>query len=275
MELPPVLKNQKMPSKKLFSLRFLFNIFFAVSLGFNVYFLVFQEDSELVDSVYATALEDVKTFKKQISSPNKKSRNSGSMTTIFEKDLVGGINSTAEFSNKVKQVAFDASVPVNKGNIQTLKLKVRNSLNFTVCQEIKVKSECGVLAAHLARLLAWFLDVNRNLRNGDILNVVYERMDNEGQLKIRRLTFVSGYLGKTLEASFYTGIGMKYGGYFDRNGQEIAQRIKENESPITDYNEITSLPGDFRKGRRGHSGTDFKADVGTPIRASFDGRVTD
>ena len=157
---------------------------------------------------------------------------------------------------------------------QTLKLKVRNSLNFTVCQEIKVKSECGPLTAYLGRLLAWFLDVNRNLRNGDILNVLYERLNNEGQIKILKLTFKSGYLGKTLEANFYHGIGIKYSGYFDRNGKEIAQRIEGKQSPIAEYIEITSLPGDFRKGRRGHSGTDFKADVGTSIRATFDGRVT-
>ena len=67
---------------------------------------------------------------------------------------------------------------------------------------------------------------------------------------------------------------MKYGGYFDRKGKEIAQRIADKQSPIADYIEITSLPGDFRKGRRGHSGTDFKAEVGAPVRSTFDGRIT-
>ena len=35
-----------------------------------------------------------------------------------------------------------------------------------------------------------------------------------------------------------------------------------------------SLPGDFRKGRKGHFGTDFKADVGSTIRSTFDGRIS-
>jgi murein DD-endopeptidase MepM/ murein hydrolase activator NlpD len=33
------------------------------------------------------------------------------------------------------------------------------------------------------------------------------------------------------------------------------------------------LPGDFRKKAGGHSGTDFKAEVGTPIYSGFDGKV--
>ena len=274
MERSTLLKNQEMPPKKPFFFRSLFNLFFIISLGFNIYFLFFQGGSALVGHVHATGLEEVKGIRGQMASLNKKSAKSGSMTTINEEDLIRSSNPTEIISYKVGQVSIDSSAQPTESNIQTLKLKIRNSLNFTVCQEVKRKGECGPLAAHLARLLAWFLDVNRNLRNGDVMNVVYERLNNEGQLKILQLIFKSGYLGKTLEANFYNGVGMKYGGYFDRNGKEIAQRIEEKQSPIAEYKEITSLPGDFRKGRRGHSGTDFKADIGTPIRATFDGRVT-
>lgn len=268
------LKNQDMPSKKSFSLRALFNLFFIISLGFNIYFLVFQDRSALVGHVHATGLKEVKSVKKQMISLNKGSLNSVSATTIHEGNPIQSFNPTERLSHKAKQVLFGSLAQATDSNIQTLKLKIRHSLNFTVCQAVKKKSECGPLTAHLARLLVWFLDVNRNLRNGDVLNVVYERLNNKGQLKILQLTFKSSYLGKTLEANFYNGVGMKYGGYFDRNGKEVTQRIEENQSPIAEYKEITSLPGDFRKGGRGHSGTDFKVGVGTPIRATFDGRVT-
>ena len=279
MEPPPFLKNQKMPSKKLFSLRALFNLFFAISLGLNVYFLAFQNGSGPLDNVYATGLEEEKIVEEggvglHAVTLNREFLNSGLTENIHEEDPIRSFNPPGDPSHKVKQVLFDSSSQSNESNIQALRLKVRNSLNFTVCQEIKVKSECGPLTAHLGRLLAWFLDVNRNLRNGDILNVLYERLNNEGRLKILKLNFKSRYLGRTLEANYYNGTGMKYGGYFDQNGKEVAQRIEGKQSPITEYKEITSLPGDFRKGHRSHSGTDFKAAVGTPVRATLDGRVT-
>ena len=274
MEPSPFLKNQEMPLKKSFSLRTLFNLFFVISLGLNAYFLVVQGRASSVDVTYATGLEEGKSVKVQMASLNSKPIDDSDMaTSVHEEEPIPGSEQVDEVpAYEVKQVSFDSSAQPAGRNIQTLQLKVRNSLNYTVCREM-AKSECGSFAAHLARLLAWFLDVNRNMRNGDVLNVVYERLDNEGQFKVLQLTYKSGYLRKTLDANYYKGTGMKYGGYFDRDGKEIAQRIEDQQTPIAEYIEITSLPGDFRKGRRGHSGTDFKAEVGTPIRASFGGRV--
>ena len=274
MEPALFLKNQEIPYKKSFSLRAFFNLFFVISLGINIYFFFFQGRSALETHVYASELEKVKSLQKQTVALDKEFVNSRPMTVIHEENLIQRSNPVEKISYKAKQVSFGSSTQPAESNIQTLKLKIKNSLNFTVCQEVKIKGECSSLATHVARLLAWFLDVNRDLRNGDILSVVYERLNNEGQLKILQLIFKSGYLGKTLEANFYKGAGMKFGGYFDHSGEEVAQRIEAKQSPITEYKEITSLPGDFRKGHRSHSGTDFKADVGTPVRATLDGRVT-
>ena len=279
MEPSPFLKNRGIGVKKPFSLRTLFNLFFAISLGLNVYFLAFQNGSGPLDNVYATGLEEEKIVEEggvglHAVMLNREFLNSGLTENIHEEDPIPSFNPPGDPSHKVKQVLFDSSSQSNESNIQALRLKVRNSLNYTVCQEIKLKNECGSLAAHLARLLAWFLDVNREMRNGDVLNVVYEQLNDEDQFKILQLTYKSSYMKKTVEANFYKEIGMKYGGYFDRSGREITQRIVERQSPIDEYIEITSLPGDFRKKRRGHSGTDFKAEVGTPVRATFDGRVT-
>ena len=64
MESSHVLKNQEKPSKTSFSLRALFNLFFVISLGFNVYFLVFLDSPALVGHVNAAGLKEVKSLMK-------------------------------------------------------------------------------------------------------------------------------------------------------------------------------------------------------------------
>ncbi|MBT5986407.1 MAG: M23 family metallopeptidase [Nitrospina sp.] len=272
-------KNHGKNIRKTFSLRMLFNLLFVTSLGFNMYFIVSQYELGSVgstDEVGSQVKKNTEESSVELHSTalKRQSLESRLKTNIHEEESVKGFNLVETSSYKVERVLFDPSIQPNKPSIQTLKLKVKNSLNYTICHKAKLGDECDSLAAHIARLMAWFLDVNKEMRNGDGLNVVYERLDNEGQFKILQLIYTSNYLKKTMEANFYKERGAKYGGYFDRNGKEISQRIVKEQSPIDEYMEIVSLPGDFRKGRRGHAGTDFKAEVGTPIRSTFDGRVS-
>ena len=272
-------KNHGKNIRKTFSLRMLFNLLFVTSLGFNMYFIVSQYELGSVGSAYEVGSQVKKNTEESSvelhsTALKRQSLESRLKTNIHEEESVKGFNLVETSSYKVERVLFDPSIQPNKPSIQTLKLKVKNSLNYTICHKVKLGDECDSLAAHIARLMAWFLDVNKEMRNGDGLNVVYERLGNEGQFKILQLIYTSNYLKKTIEANFYKERGAKYGGYFDRNGKEISQRIVKEQSPIDEYMEIVSLPGDFRKGRRGHAGTDFKAEVGTPIRSTFDGRVS-
>mgnify|MGYP006417155465 CR=1 FL=1 len=272
-------KNHGKNIRKTFSLRMLFNLLFVTSLGFNMYFIVSQYELSSVGSAYEVGSQVKKNTEESSvelhsAALKRQSLESRLKTNIHEEESVKGFNLVETSSYKVERVLFDPSIQPNKPSIQTLKLKVKNSLNYTICHKVKLGDECDSLAAHIARLMAWFLDVNKEMRNGDGLNVVYERLGNEGQFKILQLIYTSNYLKKTMEANFYKERGAKYGGYFDRNGKEISQRIVKEQSPIDEYMEIVSLPGDFRKGRRGHAGTDFKAEVGTPIRSTFDGRVS-
>ena len=272
-------KNHGKNIRKTFSLRMLFNLLFVTSLGFNMYFIVSQYELGSVGRTYEVGSQVKKNTEESSvelhsAALKRQSLESRLKTNIHEEESVKGFNLVETSSYKVERVLFDPSIQPNKPSIQTLKLKVKNSLNYTICHKVKLGGECDSLAAHIARLMAWFLDVNKEMRNGDGLNVVYERLGNEGQFKILQLIYTSNYLKKTMEANFYKERGAKYGGYFDRNGKEISQRIVKEQSPIDEYMEIVSLPGDFRKGRRGHAGTDFKAEVGTPIRSTFDGRVS-
>jgi len=174
--------------------------------------------------------------------------------------------------NKIVKTSFQ---PINNNqSVYTLQAEVDRSLTHTVCKKINDPSECQALAAHIARLMTWFIKVNSQLRKGDKLALLYEKPGDIKSLKILKLSYNSSFFQKTFQANFYKAKGMKYGAYYDQNGIEIALHIVGKQAPIKDYMEITSLPGEMRKGRRmGHSGSDFKAEAGAPVFSSFDGRV--
>jgi murein DD-endopeptidase len=156
-----------------------------------------------------------------------------------------------------------------------LHVKIKNSLTYTFCKVITEDQGCNSLSAHVGRLLTWFFDINSKMRKGDALSVIYKEVSGDERFKILSLVYESAYFHKTFSANFYQEPGSSYGAYYDSNGRDTAKRIIDKQTPIRKYIEITSLPGEFRKNhRKGHSGTDFKANVGTPIFASFEGKVT-
>lgn len=267
MEMPPYLKYQDVPGKRRSSSRTLFNLLFVLSVGLNIYFLMLDNSWSQADRLPAAELEAVADAAEPPAA-------TGAATSIHEEEPAQANPAGETPPYEVKRALYEPPDHFPGRNIQVQRFKIQSSLNHTVCRTMSVKDGCSQFSAHLGRLLAWFIDTNRDMRNGDTLSVVYERLENEDRFKILQMKYESAFLGKTMEANFFKGTGMSYGGYFDRQGREIAQRISDPQTPIADYIEITSLPGDFRRGRRGHTGTDFKAEVGTPVRATFDGRVT-
>ena len=246
--------NQNIPKKNKF--RIGFNILLLASLGLNIHFLYFDQKPDI--TVASIPQDTIK-----ISEPSE----------AIKKD-VPQLVKTSKAIIKPASLSVSSVGTLEGKTIHALSFKIRNSLNYTVCKIISREQGCAALSAHLGRLMAWFMDIKKGMRNGDSLEVVYQKLEGPTQFKILKLSYKSKLFGKTFEAFYFNEFDPKNGGYFDREGTEIAQRIVEAQSPIRQYIEITSLPGDFRKGAGGHSGTDFKAEVGTPIYSGFAGTVT-
>ncbi len=255
------LHDQHISKKNKFSFRFIFALIFIVSVGLNVYLLYFDQKIDVASlsqdsgEILPSAVAPLESEKILPGAP------------VYEKEAP---LPTAV----VKPVVFTvAPERVLKGKaVHSLNFKVRNSLNYSVCRVIAREKGCAALSAHLGRLMAWFMDIKKSMRNGDYLEVVYQRLESPEQFKILKLSYKSKLFGKTFEAYYFDEFDPGNGGYFDREGKEIAQRLIDG--PIRQYIAITSLPGDFRKSMGGHSGTDFKAKVGTPIYSGFSGKVT-
>ena len=157
-----------------------------------------------------------------------------------------------------------AIIPGTAG-LRRVEAKVAGSLAATLTGI--VGSEVGdPLTLVTSRLLVWWIDVARDMRPGDLLELVYE-LPEGAEPTVHALTFRSGKLDKTLRAYRFQTPGARFARYYDEQGQEIELRLAD--SPIAEYEQITSL---LKDGRR-HKGVDFKAPVGTPVVAPWSGVV--
>ncbi|OGW19168.1 MAG: hypothetical protein A3K09_05265, partial [Nitrospinae bacterium RIFCSPLOWO2_12_FULL_47_7] len=251
MEINPSLKNQDKPYRSVSSAKKIFIALFIGSLGLNGYLLYFPKDKLAAQQNIPA---EIKLAQAESATGQKNPANAARQTAVT-------------------QASLPSPVSLNGKEVHFLSLKIENSLNYSVCKSLPGK-DCDKMSAYISRELAWFLDIKKSMRNGDVLSMIYEVLPTEDRYKILKLVYTSGYANKTYELNFYKGQNMKYGAYFSEDGMEIAPRIEDKQAPIKNYIEITSLPGEFREGKvHGHSGTDFKADIGTPVFAAFEGKV--
>lgn len=131
------------------------------------------------------------------------------------------------------------------------------------------------------RLLIWSMRVQRDARKGDTLEVLFElpspsptdvaSLGDAGPASkepiVLALRFASQKLGKQITAYRFKPEGETFARYYTREGVEVEQRLMD--SPIDDYEQVTSLLRDGRK----HKGIDFKTPVGTPVRSPFNGTI--
>ena len=278
MGIPSCLNEQKFVRRNKATSGRIFRILFLLSLGLNVHLLFFNDSGDKISmepaGQNAQLAEPVVSPKKSepvlkepaaqvVAPPVVQPAHSPTPKKVRKIDRV-----------EVKRVSFPTNDSFGGREVKGLQFKIRNSLNYSMCKAMTRKEGCERMSAYLGRIMVWFLDIEKNMRNGDVVHLVYEVLGNEDRFKVLKLTYQSGYASKTFEANYYRKSENDYGAYYDKEGKEIAERIASSTTPIKNYMEITSLPGDSRGSQGGHSGTDFKAEVGTPVYASFDGRVT-
>lgn len=275
MAIPPYLQDKMMTSKKRSRGRALFNLILIVSLGLNVYLLKFSQNPSLnalaenwkIEAAEAEAMEN-----------NQKTDLAQTPAQATSKTMKLGsspetVNGDVSPQPQITPVSY--VVPQTKDNkdLFTLHLKIRNSLTYSVCQAMTKEQGCQMMSAYMSRLLTWNFDINKSMRNGDSLDVAYENIPGKNRFRILKLVYNSQLYNKVFEANYFSGEKDDWGSYYDAEGVEIAKRVVDKFAPVKNYQEITSLPGDFRKGPVGHRGTDFKTDIGTPVYASFEAKV--
>jgi hypothetical protein len=123
------------------------------------------------------------------------------------------------------------------------------------------------VAAHFARIFMWDLDLRKDVLAGDRLMLLWRRTE-AGEVEIGAARYQSTQLGRTLRAHRFKAAEDDFPSYWDPDGQEVARRLKS--SPLASYEQITAL----LKDRPTHRGMDFKAAVGTEVKAPRAGTIS-
>ncbi|NRD51014.1 M23 family metallopeptidase, partial [Corallococcus exiguus] len=155
--------------------------------------------------------------------------------------------------------------PVKAAGLERVSIRIEGPLETALVQASD--STVGpALAQVVTRTLVWWVRVPGEILRGDTLDVLYQRRPNEEPL-VYAVRFVSGKTGQTHRAYRFTPAGEPNARYYLPGGDELELRMEK--SPIDSYEQITSL---LRDGR-GHKGVDFRAPVGTTVRAPFAGVI--
>ena len=134
------------------------------------------------------------------------------------------------------------------------------------------------VASQVADILGGELDLYRDLRRGDRLEVIYETLSEPDSLELPqggRVLAMRYINGKRELTAFWFDDGRNGGEYYDIDGNSLRKTFLRY--PI-EFSRISSRFTDSRLhpilGQvRAHKGVDFAAPAGTPIRATGDGVV--
>ena len=156
--------------------------------------------------------------------------------------------------------------PEVEERLLTVSVEISGSLEGSL-RRVLADNVASPLSQVTARMLVWWVDVARDLRRGDTLDIIYELPAGKEPL-LHAVRFNSGKNGRAHRAYRFQPEGSAYSRYFDEDGTEIEKTLKD--SPIDTYEQITSVLNDGRR----HRGVDFKAPTGTPVKMPFDATLT-
>ena len=155
--------NQQRRAKRRSPLRRTFNLLFVLSVCLNVYFVFFQK-TETEPPVEARVVKPAVEVEKASPQPVK---------------LDVGIERTAklqQLKSRIRPASLPVPLPATGQEATVLEIKIQSSLTHTLCGVLTQAEGCEFLSAYLNRLLVWFFDVNKSMRNGDTLTVIYQKV---------------------------------------------------------------------------------------------------
>jgi murein DD-endopeptidase MepM/ murein hydrolase activator NlpD len=135
------------------------------------------------------------------------------------------------------------------------------------------------LLSQLADIFTWDVDFEKDLRPGDSYKILYEQRTRKGQENKAAMRILAAELlnGTQKHTAIYFEKQKGHGNYYNVEGRSLARSFLR--FPL-EFTTITSLFTESRfhpilRSNLPHTGVDFAAQRGTPVRAVGDGDITE
>jgi murein DD-endopeptidase MepM/ murein hydrolase activator NlpD len=183
-------------------------------------------------------------------------------------------NSTLTWEKGIRGILFQKREKPYDVELKTVGASVENSL-FADGQKAGIHP---TLLSQLADIFTWDIDFEREARKGDSIKILYEQRSRKGQEPKASLRILAAELisaGQKLTAIYFEK-QKGQGNYYNLEGRSLARSFLR--FPL----EFTNITSHFAHSRFHpilkvnipHTGVDFAAKRGTPVRAVGDGVIT-
>lgn len=151
---------------------------------------------------------------------------------------------------------------------ERIALQINGSIYASLSDKV---DEPDILGAHIVRCMWWDSDPWNGMNAGDSLYVLTGETGRENQVIALRYVPREGTSNSSFSVYSFRMTGDNYPSHYYSDGTEVMKLL--NYMPITTFEEMTGPCGEPRGNHR-HTGVDYKAPEGTPIRTCRGGSVT-
>ncbi len=168
--------------------------------------------------------------------------------------------------------ASDSTSAVEPDSIECPWERIALQVNGSIYASLRDRvPEPDITGAHIVRCMWWDTDPWKGMNAGDSLYVLLGETGRENQVIALRYAPREGTSNMPFSVYSFRMTGDNYPSHYYSDGIEMMKLL--NYMPITTFEEMTGPCGEPR-GDHYHSGVDYKAPEGTPVRTCRGGSVT-